>query len=375
MDVLDLFSGIGGFSLGLKRAGMQTIVFCEKDKFCQQVLRKNWPGAAIYEDIKQLEGCHVNHNIDLICGGYPCQPFSQAGLRKGATDDRHLWPEMFRVISEVRPRWVVCENVNGHINMGLEQTCVDLESAGYDVQPFVVPAVGLDALHKRDRVWIVGHADGQVRAEYGQSGARSVAYADSQHGELCAQESVSRLAGLQEQLKRGCEGIADLWAVEPGICRVVNGLSQELDFIRGIELEHADNQKGVPAASKSIWEVLRYMWINKKVAKTSYQTYSDGLYNCVPEVPHPHTYGGWVLGPRIEEDERLCNLWKAFYSKPYQEAQELQRELLKRIREVKRPKEVASRTQRLSGLGNAVVPQIVEVIGRIIMLIENEGTD
>lgn len=162
--VLDLFSGIGGFSLGLERAGMRTAAFCEIDPFCRSILARHWPGKPIYEDIKQLTARRLHHDniasIDLICGGYPCQPFSVAGFQRGESDPRHLWPQMHRLIREVRPRWVVCENVAGHIQLGLDAVLADLEVAGYAATPFVIPACAVGAPHRRDRVWIVAHAPG-----------------------------------------------------------------------------------------------------------------------------------------------------------------------------------------------------------------------
>ncbi len=161
MQVLDLFSGIGGFSLGLERAGMHTAAFCEIDPFCRSVLARHWPKTPIYHDIKTLSARRLNHDgishIDLICGGYPCQPFSIAGKQRGEHDPRHLWPEMYRLIRELRPRWVVCENVAGHIELGLDTVLDNLENAGYTATPFVIPACAVGAPHRRDRVWIVAH--------------------------------------------------------------------------------------------------------------------------------------------------------------------------------------------------------------------------
>ena len=163
MKVLDLFSGIGGFSLGLEWAGFETAAFCEFDQEAQKVLRKNWPEVPIFSDVRTLTKQELQDNgiydIRLICGGYPCQPFSLAGERRGAEDDRHLWPEMFRLVKELRPDWVIGENVAGHINMGLDEVLADLEAAGYTARPFVIPACAVDAHHRRDRVWIVAHAN------------------------------------------------------------------------------------------------------------------------------------------------------------------------------------------------------------------------
>jgi len=143
--VLALFSGIGGFSLGLEKAGMNTVAFCEIDGFCLQVLRHHWPRTPIYNDIRQLSARRLHHDaipsIDLICGGYPCQPFSIAGNQRGTEDPRHLWPQMYRLVRELRPRWVVCENVAGHVELGLDAVLDDLEHAGYTATPFIIQLV------------------------------------------------------------------------------------------------------------------------------------------------------------------------------------------------------------------------------------------
>lgn len=163
-NVLDLFSGIGGFSLGLERAGMRTAAFCEIDPFCRSVLNRHWPHVPLYHDIHQLSARRLQHDfiptIDIICGGYPCQPFSVAGRQQGANDPRHLWPEMRRLLREIRPRWIVCENVAGHIELGLDDVLADLEASGYAATTFVIPACAVGAPHRRDRVWIVAHAAG-----------------------------------------------------------------------------------------------------------------------------------------------------------------------------------------------------------------------
>ena len=158
MKHLDLFSGIGGFALAAQWAGIETVAFCEIDDFACKVLNKNFPGVPVHRDIRELDGS-LYAGIDLITGGYPCQPFSTAGKRKGADDPRHLWPEMFRVIKQARPPWVVCENVAGHITMGLDAVLSDMESIGYAGQAVVIPACAKDAPHERKRVWIIFNAN------------------------------------------------------------------------------------------------------------------------------------------------------------------------------------------------------------------------
>lgn len=157
MRVLDLFSGIGGFSLGLERAGMKTICFVEIDPFCQKVLRKHWPEVPIHDDIKTF--CGEQGKYDLICGGDPCQPHSLAGLQRGEEDARYLWPEKLRIIQESRCAWVLNENVVGsNTTLALDKKIIDLEGVGYEVAPpLEIPACAVDADHYRPRIFLVAY--------------------------------------------------------------------------------------------------------------------------------------------------------------------------------------------------------------------------
>ena len=170
LKVLDLFSGIGGFSLGLHSTGIfDTIKFVEFDEFCQKVLKKNYPNVPIEGDIKNVKG--KEFEADIVVGGFPCQPFSVAGKQKGRDDNRYLWPEMFRLIKEIKPEFVIGENVQGLVNlqngMVLRQVQDDLEGEGFEVQCFLIPASGIGAWHQRFRVWIVAHSkhNGYLAAE------------------------------------------------------------------------------------------------------------------------------------------------------------------------------------------------------------------
>lgn len=168
MKALSLFSGIGGIDLACEWAGIETVAFCEREPFPQKVLRKHWPNVPIYDDVctltkERLEQDAVitsGRSIDIIHGGYPCQPFSNAGKRKGKADERNLWPEMFRIIREINPSWVIGENVVGHVTMGLDEVLSDLESFGYQAQSFIIPASSIGAPHKRERVFTVAYSSG-----------------------------------------------------------------------------------------------------------------------------------------------------------------------------------------------------------------------
>ena len=164
LKVLDLFSGLGGFSLGLERTGhFETVAFCDNDKFSKLILDKHWKGKKVYEDVREItkekliaDGIELP---DVVTGGFPCQPFSVAGKQKATSDDRHLWPEMFRIIKALQPRIVVGENVRGIVNiqdgMVFETVCTNLEDEGYEVQAFNIPAAGVGAPHRRERIWFV----------------------------------------------------------------------------------------------------------------------------------------------------------------------------------------------------------------------------
>ena len=159
---LDLFSGIGGFALGLSWAGgFETVAFCDNEPFAQEILKKRWPNVPIYEDVRTINEKELG-KIDIITGGFPCQPWSLAGSRKGADDDRDLWPEMVAIIENLQPKWVIGENVRGFVNepLGLQRTLSDLESIGYQAIPYIIPASGVGAFHRRERVWIIANPRG-----------------------------------------------------------------------------------------------------------------------------------------------------------------------------------------------------------------------
>tara|TARA_R110001606_G_scaffold4642_1_gene21955 strand:- start:18533 stop:19534 length:1002 start_codon:yes stop_codon:yes gene_type:complete len=176
MTHASLFSGIGGFDLAAEWAGFQNVFNCEWEEFPRKVLKYHFPNAEQYGDIKEFDATKYNGRVDIISGGFPCQPFSLAGQRKGSDDERYLWKEMLRVIRECNPRWVLGENVRGIVNWSdglvFEEVCADLENIGYSVQSFILPACAVNAPHRRDRVWIVakntnsnGRASGQRQEE------------------------------------------------------------------------------------------------------------------------------------------------------------------------------------------------------------------
>ena len=295
MKILDLFSGIGGFSLGLEAAGFETAAFCEYDKEAQKVLRKNWPDVPIFSDVRTLTKQELHDNgiqdIGLICGGYPCQPFSVAGERRGAEDDRHLWPEMFRLVQELRPTWVIGENVAGHINMGLDEVLSDLETEGYTARTFVIPACAVDAHHRRDRVWTVAHANSDSESNGTKHEQRMVENASSRSGrdsesvigrqdnETKRSQDTDKTARSGENVahtafgiskrssKEQVSGIGDFsrgsgrsgqdkprrWSVEPNVGRVANGVPRRSHRLK--QLGNAVVPQVVEQIAKLIWRI------------------------------------------------------------------------------------------------------------------------
>ncbi len=162
MNHLDLCSGIGGWAIAFRELGINTIAFCEIDKYPQRVLQKNFPNIPIFNDLKELTYEQIKKrtgttSINILTCSYPCQPFSVAGKQKGEEDSRHLWADTFRLVQECQPTWFVGENVSGHIKLGLDTVLEDLASEGYDTRTFVIPASSVGAWHKRERLWIIGH--------------------------------------------------------------------------------------------------------------------------------------------------------------------------------------------------------------------------
>ena len=253
---LDLFSGIGGFALAARWAGLKTVQFVEIDPFCQKVLRKNFEGLPIHDDIKTftyvIPGNQYDTRLFLLTGGFPCQPFSCAGKRRGKEDDRFLWPEMLRVVSEAKPDWVIGENVAGFINMGLDDCISDLENQGYEVQAFVIPACAVGAPHRRDRVWIVAHTESKRSRETRGDCERSTEWTSStdtthhatdsilqgpqRRGELGESETRRTPAPRSGQDTAGCDrGWNEPWLeAATRLCRVDARVSNRVDRLKSL---------------------------------------------------------------------------------------------------------------------------------------------
>ena len=229
MNHVDLCSGIGGFALGFEWAGLsRPVLFCDIEPWSRKVLRKHWPDVPIAEDVKELasdpDGLipDTDPRRTILTAGYPCQPFSLAGERRGTEDDRHIWPYIFSIVQARRPAFCVFENVYGHVTLGLDQVLSDLEGEGYATRPFIVPACATDAPHRRDRLWII---------------ARNVANSDSaglQGRENAGDTSQSRAQRDKQSARRSERPDGQNWLPEPPVGRVADGIPRRVDRLRGL---------------------------------------------------------------------------------------------------------------------------------------------
>lgn len=333
MRVLDLFSGIGGFSLGLERAGMTTVAFCEIEEYPRRVLRKHWPEVPIFGDIRELTSDQVGP-VELICGGYPCQPFSTAGKRGGQDDDRHLWPEMLRLVRECRPRWVIAENVAGHISMGLDDVLSDLEAEGYTCWPFVIPAVAVDAKHRRDRLWILAANSECLRSTQQKR--------EHQRPEIlsgCSQDKLVAGDDLADAGGRRCCGEESREIQQPGRAEIERP-SQDLanpNSERGLQQERGKQNE---------W---RRVSNGSETLADSDSDSAERIKPCEPNAEKRTVSGRRQAGSCGNGDGR----WPAEPG-------------VGRV-----ANGVPNRAHRIRCLGNAVVPQIPEILGRAIMASED----
>jgi len=239
-----LFAGIGGIDLGLERAGMTCAWQVEIDPYCQKVLAKHWPEVKRYEDIREVGATNLDP-VDLICGGFPCQPHSLAGKRQASDDERDLWGEMFRVICEVKPRWVLAENVPGLLSSEagrfFGRVLRDLASVGYDVEWESIPASSVGAPHRRDRVFVVANSENMF-----SNGSNDYSRISMEREPIpeprdrCGKEDVADAKpSWDAEEQQGHAAIWEparcgRWAVEPDVGRVANGVPSRVDRLRSL---------------------------------------------------------------------------------------------------------------------------------------------
>jgi DNA (cytosine-5)-methyltransferase 1 len=255
-----LFSGIGGFDLASEWMGWENVFHCEWMEFPRKVLEYYWPEADSHIDICKTDFKKYANTIDILTGGFPCQPFSLAGKRKGTDDERYLWGEMLRAIQEIKPTWVIAENVFGITNIdgGLvfEQVCLDLEAEGYEVQPFIIPAAAKNAPHRRDRCWFIA--------------------TDTES--ICIQGQRNR------QREREFRGSNWSWfPTQSPICSGDDGLPTELDRITFSKWRN-ESIKGygnaiVPQIAYQLFQIIEHETKNKTTQKTKQQDIIPGIGN------------------------------------------------------------------------------------------------
>ena len=317
MKVLDLFSGIGGFSLGLEWAGMSTVAFCERHPYCTTILNKHWPDTPVHNDVRNLDGKDYADSIDLVAGGFPCQPFSVAGNRRGSDDDRHLWPEMLRIIQEAKPRWVIGENVFGLINMALDDVQADLEREHYEVRKFVLPAVAVDAHHRRDRVFIIAYRDPTLAHSHGE-------------GQL-------QQEGLECEVRR--------WSGDSGeqVSDVADSDGKGLEVRQGIREKHAPQLSPFErSGSERRKDVAHTNGARGEVGVSGQESWQEGhageSHHQGDQQLRRSPRGEWPVEPRVG---RVAN-------------------------------GIPNRVDRIKGLGNAVVPQLIQAIGELVLAADKE---
>lgn len=334
---LSLFSGIGGLDLAAEWAGFSSVGQCEFADYPTKILERHWPDVPRWRDIRTLTGADFYERtglrtVDIISGGFPCQPFSTAGKQRGEEDDRYLWPEMVRVIADLRPTWVVGENVAGIINMALDKVLSDLEGQGYTTRTFLIPAAGVNAPHQRYRTAIVAHADriGQFCGESEINGAergkppqpescRCCENMADTTGERLEGDAGTELQGKGIRFACGCKNVADSKSYHPW---------------------------GLPIGEKQ--EVTGFSGRGEDVSDTSSKGFQDGSGKKMPEEQDAERYNSrrgepdgtrqWAVEP---------NVGRVAHGIP-------------------------NRVDRIKCLGNAVVPQQFYPIFRAIADIELE---
>ena len=356
LKILDLFSGIGGFSLGLEATGhFETAAFCEIEPYCKQVLKKHWPTVPIFDDIRQLKGTDIG-TIDIITGGYPCQPFSVAGKQKAEQDPRHLWPEYFRLIQELRPTWVIGENVSGHIKLGLDSVLEDLASEGYSTRTFSISASSIGANHKRERIWTVAYSGSIANAMRGIDNSLSKESRSWSYYEGRGRGNANGISHPSTNERLDSEDVADTYDTRDRTSQhetksdreKINEGWQEQSF------SEPSRQSEDVANSQSQWRgEPRYSYQEKRSSESSStqpQSSSSDVANSNSKRQQEQWWPISVERQRKEGQELECKSW--WESEP-------------RVGRVAHG--IPKRVDRLKTLGNAVVPHIPYYIGQAIV--------
>jgi len=351
-----LFSGIGGFDLAAEWMGWENVFSCEKDDKANLVLEKRFPNIIHHRDIFELDGTKYKGAVDIISGGFPCQPFSLAGKRKGENDDRYLWPEMLRIIRESKPTYVVGENVFGLVNMEdgatLEKIYTDLESEGYEVESFIIPACAVQAWHRRDRIWICAYKRGNVKNSNGFRCNGGERKSESGKGEQWQPSAgdIQRISthaneeGLERATRESVQGGVNgsSWICEDA----TNTTDTRAESVR--ERENKTNKERGTKQITANTDVLRSqeqgksrrsMYKEQNSEGKVNRAYNDGIWSVEPDV------GGVANDVSSRMDRYIKN-----------EPRDIPRVA----------KNISKRSDRLKQLGNAIVPQVAYEIFKVI---------
>ena len=355
-----LFAGIGGFDLGLERAGMTPAWQVEIDDYCNRVLEKHWPDVRRYRDVKEV-GKHNLEPVDLICGGFPCQPYSVAGKRKGAEDDRNLWPDYLRIVRELRPTWVVGENVPGIIPMYFDTVLSDLEGEEYTCWTFNIPACAVDAPHRRERIFVVGYSEhnGQFIPKVakgvtqGSNGSKTRQIATS---EL---ERSSKQQGIMEQIQRPNEKHG---SYSECVGREEGAIEQNLQPEKQMSGRQNTEQLREMVPNTTEQGVERTKWEKSQGRGTGFTTSSQDVDDPECERCKSKRLSVNASGSEKNQEGQTINALdgsiRTFWSVEPN---------VGRVADG-----VPFRVDRLRSLGNAVVPQVAEYIGKQIIETENQ---
>ena len=393
MAHVDLCSGIGGFALGFEWAKLsKPVLFCDIEPWSRQILAKHWPDVPIAEDVKELanDPTRIIHAIgdrrSILSCGYPCQPFSQAGQRRGSEDDRHIWPEIFSIVQQVRPDWIVCENVSGHITMGLDEVLSDLaDKANYAVQTFHLGAVSVDAPHRRMRLWIVARNVGNsndegIRPRIRRASSKSIEESSERKDHDEGSRANGRFAdagkpqNLQKDVANAISARGETWASDTVGDGDRSRSNKKQPKSSGSKADVADPQSVRTGKSRHAHKT--------EGSKESSATQPHGSSADVPntdsrlgETQHQRS----VLGKQNPEGSARGHsdegLQRNRQWKPRSEICRVADGIphwVDEPRDIPRVSQgVPNRVQRLKGLGNAILPQIAMRIGQTIKAVED----
>ena len=362
MAHVDLCSGIGGFALGFEWAGLsKPVLFCDIEPWSRKILKKHWPDVPIATDVKELANdptaiiSAIGGRPSILSCGYPCQPFSQAGQRRGSEDDRHIWPEIFSIVQQVRPNWLICENVSGHITMGLDEVLSDLaDKANYAVQTFHLGAVSVDAPHRRMRLWIVARNVGDTKHDGSLTAKIKGSIGEASKHNSQRQNKTKQFEGASEPRDSGSVGesasttdVADADSLNRRAVQKPQGKRKE-NPIKRQSTGNSSCDVADPDSKRQSGSGLH--------GRSKHQAKNKARQ---ADWPHNGSQGKaqlWLVEPSVCRISDGISYW------------------VDEPRDIPRVSQgVPHRVDRLKGLGNAIVPQIAMRIGQTIKAVMHDA--